>query len=837
VLSIFLPFADSFIVVSVEDKEFLMPAAYIIYLIIVGVMLFLAVPAALIFYARYWNGSKFLKAQMAKSPIDTFGGTVSKWREYTFKEDDDRYFQKLQGKIFDLMFSAKGMVFVTLISSLLIILIPMIVIMASEGTASWIFWVVGILLFPIPVVMFYRASYKRYRNIEAEREGQIKRMFDVANSALKFDPMAAFMPSSVVNVTKWKDKTVPQSVVILYPTTFRADSQGSRESFESAFNNAITEDNAWIYTWHPTKNAIQCRPVEDLPKYVEYKGAGPFEWHTFPLGVGLGPKGQEIISYSVNKNKTGLYYPHVLVAGTTGSGKSVIQRNIIFHCIQHNDMWRFLGVDLKRVELSRFKRYTKTVLGIATDLEQGVEVVKYAHDVMMERYAKMEAAGVNIFLDMVDENGKPEYAILLMIDEAFMFMSPEGNKSEEGKRNDMLHAEASHVIGNIARLGRAAGVHLVLATQRPDATVIKGELKNNLDVRIAAGRLDSTPSLMVLDSGAATMLPPIKGRGIARIGAEPKMFQGFFAEQDWIDNWLAKPQNRWREPDLFKDKAVGKTVSPLDALDVDGDEDFIDIEMEDMDDDLNVDDLLDELDTENATHPLPPVPSSSVGLLPTPTIVEDVEQSVVPFEQDELFKETTEPSPATSSIQYVDPDEREAELDRNFMFDDEIDDIGDSNITESEIEQLLLELARLDEEEGETYNDEPLDMIEDFDDEEVVEVNPQLKSESFIEDEEVDANAKVEDEKPAIINKIGNLIISAEDEPLSINKKVLDNASPVAPANTPAKPSVPSTKPSSGNNAGIPIPNKAKLPERPTAPKSPSEIIKQRPVVNEKKDI
>jgi hypothetical protein len=230
---------------------------------------------------------------------------------------------------------------------------------------------------------------------------------------------------------------------------------------------------------------------------------------------------------------------------------SVLQRNLIFHCIQHNDMWRFLGVDVKRVELTPFKRYTQTVLGIGANLEDGVDIVRYAKKVMESRYERMEEAGVNHFKDLIDPStGKPHYAIMLMVDEAFMFMSPEGNKSDEGKVRDQLHAEGSSILGDIARLGRAAGIHLVLATQRPDATVIKGELKANLDIRIAAGRLDSTPSMMVLDSGAATMLPgDIKGRGIVRFGGEQQQFQGYYADQDWIDEWLEKHPGA--EPEIY----------------------------------------------------------------------------------------------------------------------------------------------------------------------------------------------------------------------------------------------------------------------------------------------
>lgn len=249
---------------------------------------------------------------------------------------------------------------------------------------------------------------------------------------------------------------------------------------------------------------------------------------------------------------------------------SVLQRNLVFHCIQHNDMWRFLGVDVKRVELTPFKRYSKTVLGIGANLEDGVEIVRYAKEVMETRYEEMEAASiregktVNHFSKLLDAEGKPPYAIMLMVDEAFMFLSLEGAKTDEGKMRDQLHGDASVMLGEIARLGRAAGVHLVLATQRPDAAVIKGELKANLDIRIAAGRLDATPSSMVLDSGAATQLPGhIKGRGIVRFGGHQEQFQGYFAEGEWIEEWLKKHPGV--EPDLYP--AGGGSVVEDSSLD------------------------------------------------------------------------------------------------------------------------------------------------------------------------------------------------------------------------------------------------------------------------------
>lgn len=115
--------------------------------------------------------------------------------------------------------------------------------------------------------------------------------------------------------------------------------------------------------------------------------------------------------------------------GTTGSAivthNSVIQRNIIFSCIMRPESWRFLGIDLKKVELSSFRAYSNVVLGIATTVEDGLTVLRFAQQTMMKRYAEMESLGVNNFLDL-PEKGQ---ALMVMVDEAGELLSPSGVKA------------------------------------------------------------------------------------------------------------------------------------------------------------------------------------------------------------------------------------------------------------------------------------------------------------------------------------------------------------------------------------------------------------------------
>lgn len=417
----------------------------------------------------------------------------------------------------------------------------------------------------IPFVIAIGFILSRAPKVFKKRQETLLRMLTVANSIFRYGRGAELNPWAYVRVKKWIGYTIPGETIVTFPASW-ISSPASRDGFEEHFNQTVTADNTWVYQWDTSKGIVTCSPVGHIPTKAMYEGSADRPWNEIPLGLGAAGE----IVWDVTKE------PHALVCGKTGGGKSVAQRNIIFHTIQHNDKWCFLGVDPKRVELKPYKKYTNTVLGIATTLEDEVEVIRYAKEEMMRRFQAMEDLGVNHFKDLPN----PPRAIMLMVDEAYQLMAPEGIKTDEGKENDNLHGEASMLIGEIARLGRAAGVHLTLAMQRPDAIVLKGELKNNLDVRVAAGRLDSTPSAMVLDSGAATRVPgDIKGRGVVRIGGDVEQYQGYFAEQNWIDGWLMKPENRHREPEVVAElMAKEQSDGTPDLGDV---EDFT--ELEDID--------------------------------------------------------------------------------------------------------------------------------------------------------------------------------------------------------------------------------------------------------------
>jgi hypothetical protein len=115
------------------------------------------------------------------------------------------------------------------------------------------------------------------------------------------------------------------------------------------------------------------------------------------------------------------------------------------------------------------------------------------------------------------------------------------HNTDEAKEADELKGEAIMIIGSIARLGRASGVHLVIATQRPDAKLIPGEVRDNLAVRVGCGRLKPSASLMMFDSNIGQRIHASpKGGMYVQIHGAGNMGQGFFAPNEWLDKYYEK---------------------------------------------------------------------------------------------------------------------------------------------------------------------------------------------------------------------------------------------------------------------------------------------------------
>jgi len=187
--------------------------------------------------------------------------------------------------------------------------------------------------------------------------------------------------------------------------------------------------------------------------------------------------------------------PHLLVAGSTGSGKSVALNVMLlsFLCHASPDEIRLILIDPKRLEFSLYADVPHLLFPIITEAKRAIMVLSWAVKTMEERYALMAAAGARNIHDYrkIHKNSMPY--IVIVIDELADLMIVAGKDIEV-------------LIARLAQMARAAGIHLIIATQRPSVDVITGVIKVNFPVRLACKVTSKVDSRTILDSMGAEKL-------------------------------------------------------------------------------------------------------------------------------------------------------------------------------------------------------------------------------------------------------------------------------------------------------------------------------------------
>ncbi|MBO4854153.1 MAG: DNA translocase FtsK [Oscillospiraceae bacterium] len=192
--------------------------------------------------------------------------------------------------------------------------------------------------------------------------------------------------------------------------------------------------------------------------------------------------------------------PHVLIAGTTGSGKSVCTNSLIVSLLYKStpDEVRFIMVDPKMVELAPYNGIPHLLIPVVTDPKKAAGALQWAVFEMMKRYKMFSEKGVKDLagfnaLAQSDPELKKLPTVVVVIDELADLMLVAAKEVEES-------------ICRVAQMGRAAGMHLVIATQRPSADVITGLMKANIPSRIAFAVASSLESRIILDTTGAEKL-------------------------------------------------------------------------------------------------------------------------------------------------------------------------------------------------------------------------------------------------------------------------------------------------------------------------------------------
>lgn len=231
------------------------------------------------------------------------------------------------------------------------------------------------------------------------------------------------------------------------------------------------------------------RDLIDTPEYNDFNSKLAF-------AVGKDIAGKTIV-YGIDS------FPHLLIAGATGSGKSVCINTLIMSIIYKAspDDVKLIMIDPKVVELSVYNGIPHLLLPVVTDVKKASATLNYCVNEMQERYKKFAEYGVRDltgFNKAVQEKGEDAFNkklphIVIIVDEVADLMLQERKNVEDS-------------ICSLAQLARAAGIHLIIATQRPSVDVITGLIKANMPSRIAFAVSSNVDSRTILDMGGAEEL-------------------------------------------------------------------------------------------------------------------------------------------------------------------------------------------------------------------------------------------------------------------------------------------------------------------------------------------
>lgn len=271
----------------------------------------------------------------------------------------------------------------------------------------------------------------------------------------------------------------------------------------------------------PAKAVVSLRDVIEDDAFQKIKNA--------PLRIGLGQNvGGQPIATDLTK------MPHLLVAGTTGSGKSVCVNAIIACLLLHNtpETLKLVMIDPKRVELTGYNGIPHLAAPVVVEMEKVIGTLQWAMSEMDNRYKLFANIGARNIIDYNQKIKKVRPSarllpyVVIIIDELadLMMLAPE---------------DTEKAIARLAQMARATGIHMIIATQRPSVDVVTGLIKANFPARIAFAVASSTDSRVILDSTGAEQL---LGQGDMLFqspdAANPVRLQGCYVSDTELDGLI-----------------------------------------------------------------------------------------------------------------------------------------------------------------------------------------------------------------------------------------------------------------------------------------------------------
>ncbi|SHN48202.1 FtsK/SpoIIIE domain-containing protein [Cryptosporangium aurantiacum] len=352
-----------------------------------------------------------------------------------------------------------------------------------------------------------------------------------------WDPEAGVAPVEVLAATEpGVDPPRPLVLAAPLPATWQAS---QLDTLDTEVRARLRRWGEWMTVPDPSERVIEVRAVEPLPRRVGWDGTADLA--RILVGVARVPHAAATwdADAPVGSITRAIWQPelapHLLIVGPTGAGKSVAARAVIAQWTTGHDALGRPGevslLDPKRVEFLPWRR-RPGVLGVATEPDEMLDVLVEAVADMDARYRTMGRLEVQ-HVDDLPPDLRPGRR-MLVLDEAGELLDLEGLEEEEKALRRRMRRE----LLSLARLGRAAGWHLLLLAQRPDASILGGQLRHNLQARMLCGPAEPPAVRMVYGESASVpaITPGVRGRARwSSVGEPPREVQGVWISTGDMD--------------------------------------------------------------------------------------------------------------------------------------------------------------------------------------------------------------------------------------------------------------------------------------------------------------
>lgn len=382
------------------------------------------------------------------------------------------------GKCKPLLFTYIGLTIATFVSALAFQtygFMVMVILVVACGSAFWVY-----------------TDEKPYK----DRVKYFNQVFNEINLKSRDDSLPVFLYEK--NISDYAILFVFRTLIPI------SDWHMKREQMEMYFNTKIieikqdTEDNREIHV------IVQ---KENLPDYIEYNGYVDKQNDVLNIGIGLtGLVGMDL-----------QHSPHAFIAGETGSGKSNLLKCMLYQAFKKG--YEIVLIDFKRgVSFAHFGDMVTLIYeyeDARNVLEEMVEETKRR----LDSFREMKVDNINDYNRYAVD---PFQRKIIFIDELAELL-----KTRDKELSNSLYDS----LETLTRLSRAVGIHLIMGIQRPDSTVVNGQIKNNVPFRVCGRFVDREPSRIMLGCDHASSLPNIKGRFIVK-GNDMQEVQCFYYDDN-----------------------------------------------------------------------------------------------------------------------------------------------------------------------------------------------------------------------------------------------------------------------------------------------------------------